>query len=131
MRCSRLALTLFSWPEYVLTTYQRNMEDGSCLLSEEDVDDEALERLVGRVQVHADDEARDDHDRRAGDELALPRPLDLLQLHPRLLDVRAQPAEEAAPPDDGGRPDGLGLRRRLGLAGPGPRPGELLSRALP
>src|SRR5437763_16545856 len=24
-RCSRLCLTLFSWPEYVLTTYQRNI----------------------------------------------------------------------------------------------------------
>src|ERR1700693_299639 len=26
MRCSRLCLTLFSWPEYVLTTYQRNIQ---------------------------------------------------------------------------------------------------------
>src|SRR5271166_5359316 len=25
-RCSRLCLTLFSWPEYVLTTYQRNIQ---------------------------------------------------------------------------------------------------------
>jgi hypothetical protein len=25
-RCSRLDLTLFSWPEYVLTTYQRYMK---------------------------------------------------------------------------------------------------------
>src|SRR5438874_2813720 len=24
-RCSRFCLTLFSWPEYVLTTYQRNI----------------------------------------------------------------------------------------------------------
>src|SRR5664280_3224483 len=28
-RCSRLCLTLFSWPEYVLTTYQRNIQGSS------------------------------------------------------------------------------------------------------
>src|SRR5271155_3414392 len=28
-RCSRLCLTLFSCPEYVLTTYQRNIQDSS------------------------------------------------------------------------------------------------------
>src|SRR5277367_6704909 len=28
-RCSRLSLTLFSWPEYVLTTYQRNIQGSS------------------------------------------------------------------------------------------------------
>src|SRR5664280_2172232 len=28
-RCSRLCLTLFSWPEYVFTTYQRNIQSSS------------------------------------------------------------------------------------------------------
>src|SRR5206468_5293201 len=48
IRCSRLALTLFSCPEYVLIAYQRNMR-----LPQEDVLDEALEDLVGCEKVDA------------------------------------------------------------------------------
>src|SRR6185295_8367102 len=82
IRCSRLAFTLFSCPEYVLITYQRNM----CLLPQENVADEGLEDLVGRVEVGADDHAGDDHDDRALHHLGAARPLDLLQLGPGLAD---------------------------------------------
>src|SRR4051794_8751116 len=90
MRCSRLALTLFSWPEYVFTTYQRNMR---LLLTQEDVLDHVLPDLVVHVEKDADDRAGDEHDDGALDDLVLRRPLDLLQLCPRLVDE----AEAAAP----------------------------------
>src|SRR5215218_5443794 len=85
MRCSRLALTLFSWPEYVLTTYQRNTLV-LLLLAQEDVLDDALPEEVVGVEEDPDDHARDQHDRRPLDDLVLPGPVDLLQLGPRLAD---------------------------------------------
>src|SRR4051794_17635360 len=84
MRCSRLALTLFSWPEYVLTTYQRNTL--VLLLTEEEVLDDALPEQVVGVEEDADDRAGDQHDGRPLDHLVLPGPVDLLQLRPRLAD---------------------------------------------
>src|ERR687888_1951598 len=94
-------------------TYQRNIRDP--LLPQEDVLDHALPDQVVRVQVDADDEACDEDDRSALDHLRLARPLDLLQLAPRLGD---EPARAAA-----GRPAlaalalrRLGRRPDLGLA---------------
>src|SRR4029079_5891877 len=66
MRCSRLALTLFSCPEHVLTTYQRNMPN---LLAEEETLDDLFPELVVQVQVDADDRAGDEHDDGALDDL--------------------------------------------------------------
>src|SRR6516162_295336 len=61
-------------------TYQRN----TCSTSQKDVLDETLEDLVGRVEVDADDDARDEDDDGPLDHLRLRRPFDLLQLAPRL-----------------------------------------------
>src|SRR5581483_8220302 len=91
MRCSRLALTLFSWPEYVLTTYQRNIPVLISLLPE-DFRDDVLPNLVVQVEVGADDQAGDQHDDRALDHLVLARPLHLLELRPRLHDEVAAAA---------------------------------------
>src|SRR4051794_11331947 len=56
------------------------------LLAEEDVLNEPAEDLVGAPEVDADDDAGDEHDDRALDQLRLRRPLDLLELAPRLAD---------------------------------------------
>src|SRR5258708_27325783 len=57
IRCSRLCLTLFSCPEYVLTTYQRNIQETS-----EDEFDEFFGDEVGGAEVGPGDgdEADDD-----------------------------------------------------------------------
>src|SRR3954452_14846915 len=68
------------------------------LLAEEDVLDEPSEDLVGAPEVDADDDAGDEHDDRPLDQLRLRRPLDLLQLAPRLADE----AEAARARVDGG-----------------------------
>src|SRR5581483_6526659 len=57
-------------------TYQRNIWP---LLDQEAVD-EVLPDLVVRPEISADDEAGDEDDDCALDQLLLPRPLDLLQL---------------------------------------------------
>src|SRR5919206_496649 len=67
------------------------------LLPQEDVLDHALPDQVVRVQVDADDEARDEHDHGALDHLRLVRPLDFLQLAPRLPDEPARPAAGSSP----------------------------------
>src|ERR671934_2305652 len=71
-------------------TYQRNIAQS--LLSEEDVFDDTLEDEIRRVQEDADDQAGDQHDRNPLDQLRLPRPLDLLQLSPRLGDEAPEAA---------------------------------------
>src|SRR5919204_4694347 len=76
-------------------TYQRNI--GDPLLPQEDVLDDALSDQVVRVQVDADDEARDEDDGRALDHLRLVRPFDLLQLAPRLRDEPARAAAGRSP----------------------------------
>src|SRR2546425_11060408 len=92
-------------------TYHWNMFDLEALLAEEDVLDQALEDLVGAPQVGTDDSASDEDDDCGLDDLLLPRPLDLLQLRPRLRDESLR----AAPRDC--RPaTGLGLRRLRGRA---------------
>src|SRR5918995_3710249 len=59
------------------------------LFSEQDGADEGLEALIGGIEVRADDDAGDDDHDRALDHLSAVRPLDLLQLGPRLLDEAA------------------------------------------
>src|SRR5205807_4074986 len=75
-------------------TYQRNIERP--LLPEEDVLDDALPDQVVRVEVHPDDQAGDQHDRRPLDHLRLARPLDLLELAPRLGDEAASASARCA-----------------------------------
>src|SRR5919204_1391051 len=102
-------------------TYQRNITPS---LLEEDVLHEAPEDLVGGVEVDADDEAGDEDDGGALDDLRLARPLHLLQLAPRLLDeaLAASTGERAAPALT---LDGLRGRADLRLA----RAGALRDRA--
>src|SRR5512132_3494925 len=61
-------------------------------LLEEDVLDEALEDLVGGVEVYADDQTGDQDDDGSLDHVRLARPLDLLQLGPALGDEPLRPA---------------------------------------
>src|SRR5208283_1509647 len=85
-RCSRLALTLFSCPEYVFTTYQRNMTK-----SLDDEVDELAGEIVGDAEEDAGDDYEAEHDAgRLGDLLAV-RPLDALELGP----AGAQEVEDA------------------------------------
>src|ERR1051325_2459394 len=63
-------------------------------LPEQDLLHDVLPELVVQIQVDPDDDAGDEHDDGALDHLVLRRPLDLLQLGPRLLD---EPEEAAAP----------------------------------
>src|SRR4051812_20247076 len=74
--------------------------------SQEDVLDEALEQLIGGEQVHARDQARDQHDRGALDQLLLAGPVDLLELGPRLADEALAPLA--------GDVAAIGALRRLG-----------------
>src|SRR5207244_2110152 len=59
--------------------------------SEQNVLDEAFPDQVGAVEIHADDDAGDEDDDDALDQLALAGPLDLLQLAPRLGDEVLEP----------------------------------------
>src|SRR5580765_6751368 len=98
-------------------TYQRNtlraqvrlrcrMNDSHIRgLPQQDVADEGLEDEICEPEVRADDRAGDDHDDRSLDDLALRRPLDLLELGPGLGDETLEAAARHAP---GPR---LGLRR--------------------
>src|SRR5277367_661833 len=76
-RCSRLCLTLFSWPEYVLTTYQRNIQGSS-----EDEFDEFLRHVVGDAEIGTGDRDEADDHGRCLEDLAAIGPLDPLQLGP-------------------------------------------------
>src|SRR6266540_5763066 len=67
-------------------TYQWNIERAPTALAEEDVLDEVLGGDVAEPDVGPDDDARDEHDERALDDVGLRRPLDLLQLAPALGD---------------------------------------------
>jgi hypothetical protein len=81
-----------------LITYQRNIVERSLrLLPEQETLDERLEREVGEPEVRADDRAGDDHDDGAGEDLALVRPIDLLQLGCGLGDEAASAASPTAP----------------------------------
>src|SRR5919204_1474048 len=90
-------------------TYQRNMSKP--LLPQEDVLDEALEDEVGAVEEDADDQARDQDDRDALDQLRLLRPLDLLQLSPGFRDEAPEAAARQlalGAPIAGGEADACG-----------------------
>src|SRR6476469_7757014 len=65
-------------------------------LPQEDVLDDALPDFVVDVEVEADDQARDQHDRGAGDHLRLGRPVDLLQFGVRLPDEAEEPVASLA-----------------------------------
>src|SRR6186997_2415030 len=73
MRCSRLVFTLFSCPEYVLITYQRNMPTSL----QKDVADEGTDQLVDAPQIGTDDEHGNDDDDGSLDRLRPVRPVDL------------------------------------------------------
>jgi hypothetical protein len=96
-----------------LITYQRNISDPLRSAAEQDALDEWLEHEVGDVEVRPDDPAGDEDDDGAGHDLALPRPVDLLQLGPTLGDKAA--ASTAAPAAPGLRLRRLGGRAHLGL----------------
>src|SRR6185437_6758261 len=76
-RCSRLCLTLFSCPEYVLTTYQRNIHTTS-----EDEFDDFLCDDVGEAEIRAGDGDEPEHDGGRLRDLAAVGPLDALELGP-------------------------------------------------
>src|SRR5438105_10781879 len=122
MRCSRLAFTLFSWPEYVLITYQRNIRSS---LSQHDVLDEVLPQLIVQPGVGADDDTGNEHHRGAAHDRLLARPLDLLELGDRLLDEMDR-ARARDVPLVGARPVRLGGAAR---GGPGRRTGTARRRA--
>jgi hypothetical protein len=65
-------------------------------LAQQDALDERLEHEVRDVQVRADDSAGDEDDDGAGHDLALTRPVDLLQLGPALGDEATTPAAATA-----------------------------------
>src|SRR3954454_2008099 len=75
-RCSRLCLTLFSCPEYVLTTYQRNIEVSVCRSWLEDGVHDAREEGVQQSKVAACDHHEDDDDGRGLADLVAVGPLD-------------------------------------------------------
>src|SRR5277367_5026607 len=75
-RCSRLSLTLFSWPEYVFTTYQRNIQ------FLEDEFDDFLGHVVGQAQIGARDRHEAEHDSCCLGDVPAVGPLDPLKLSP-------------------------------------------------
>jgi hypothetical protein len=88
-------------------TYQRNISiDPFSLLPEQEPLHERLEREVGQPEIGTHDRAGEDHDHRAGQDLALVRPLDLLQLGGGLGDEAATASSRASA-------TGLRLRRLL------------------
>src|ERR1700678_163939 len=58
-RCSRLCLTLFSCPEYVFTTYHRNIQ---FRVSLQDEFDDFLGDGVGGAEVQPGDDDEPEHD---------------------------------------------------------------------
>jgi hypothetical protein len=96
-------------------TYQRNISiDQFSLLPEQEPLYERLEREVGQPEIGTDDRAGEDHDHRAGQDLTLVRPLDLLQLGGGLGDEAPTAASRA--PATGLRLRGLLRRADLLLA---------------
>src|SRR6478672_1979555 len=95
-------------------TYQRNMF--FALLTDEPLDDGGPDAIVD-VEEGADHDARDQHDHRSLNHLRLPRPLDFLELAPRLRDEAAL----LAPLPSGLALDRLRSRPHLSL----PRAGAL------
>src|SRR5262249_2214099 len=90
-------------------TYQRNILS-TCPL-EEYLLDQRLEHEVRQPEIRSNDNARDEHDDSGLDDLLLRRPLDLLQLAPRLGDELGAGETVCA----------LGLRLLFGARGRAPR----------
>src|SRR5205085_7046496 len=61
-RCSRLCLTLFSWPEYVFTTYQRNILEKLSPLPGKDVIHKVAGDRVRYPEEHTGHDHEPDHD---------------------------------------------------------------------
>src|SRR6266511_3368658 len=95
-------------------TYQWNMSRAPPALAEKDVLDEVLRHDVANPDVRADDDAGDEYDERALDDVGLRGPFDLLQLAPAL-DDEALRAFLLLAPGSRLRLDGL-LRADLGDA---------------
>jgi hypothetical protein len=101
-----------------LITYQRNIQTLP-LLAQQEALDERLEHEVREVQVGPDDSAGDENDDGSGHDLALARPVDLLELGPALGDEAAASTAPSAAPGlrlgrlRGGTDLGLALARAL------------------
>src|SRR3989442_2540465 len=80
--------------------------------SEQNVLDEAFPDEVGAVEIYADDDAGDEDDDDALDQLALSGPLDFLQLAPRLGDEVLEPPARDRARLAGGFGLSAGARRR-------------------
>src|SRR6202161_2959893 len=78
-RCSRLCLTLFSWPEYVFTTYQRNIQIQVPL---QDEFDDFLGDVVRQPKVEARDCDEPEHHGCRLRHLPPVGPLSALKLRP-------------------------------------------------
>ena len=63
------------------------------LAAQQDVADKGLDRLIGAVEVEADDQTGYKHDDRPLHDLGPLRPVDLLQLRPRLADEAENASE--------------------------------------
>src|SRR4051794_39462312 len=114
-------------------TYQRNMGGRPIFRSSDEPLDERLHDEVDAPEVQADDGAGDDDDHRAGDDLLLTGPLDLLELR----DALADEADHAAAVVSGVclrlRAYGLwraGVGSRRGSRGPAPAAAVLAVLAL-
>src|ERR1700679_3257475 len=75
-RCSRLCLTLFSWPEYVLTTYKRNIQIQRSL---QDEFNDFLGQIVGQAQVGTGDGYEAEHHRGRLEDMTAVGPLHTLE----------------------------------------------------
>src|SRR3984957_777279 len=78
-RCSRLCLTLFSWPEYVLTTYQRNIQIQRSL---QDEFNDFLRNVIGEAKVGPGDCDEAEHDCGRLEDMTAVGPLHTLELRP-------------------------------------------------
>src|SRR2546423_11479799 len=114
-RCSRFCLTLFSWPEEVLTAYQRNIFPlQNCL-------DQLGEDLIDGAQVDAGDHYEEEDDARELGQRPAVGPLNSLQLRPaRLEEVENSTATPLC------RPGGRLAAHSARSAGPGPHLLELV-----
>src|SRR5258708_30826987 len=94
MAFSRFVFTLFSWPEYVCTTYHFMLMglpvslNGSGRMAPglaEQQPDQHGQSLIHDTDEHGHEQDRDDHDHRRFLELGARRPGDLAELDPHFL----------------------------------------------
>src|SRR5580704_17943921 len=111
-RCSRLCLTLFSCPEYVFTTYQRNIQ---IQRSSQDEFNDFLGDVVRGAEVQTSNCDEAEHDGRRLEDVTAVRPLDTLQLGP----AGAQKADRAVAFANRGAGCLLGADATVGAAATG------------